>query len=69
MTALLLQGSRDYFDLDDIMYLGIDAISKESVQVAREAMDKLTGDRLGLLANNTSIYYTMTAIDPDFVMV
>ncbi len=32
-------------------------------------MGRLIGDRLGVLVNNSNIYYTMTAIDPDFVMV
>ncbi len=30
MTALLPQGSRDHFDLDDILHAGLDGTSKES---------------------------------------
>ena len=43
MITLLPRESRDRFDLDDNVCLGLDTTSKESVQTGEEVVEKVVG--------------------------
>ena len=69
ITTLHPRRSRDRFDLNDAMCLGLDITSKEAVQIVKEVVDKLASGHLDVLVDNPGICYTMTAIDTDLEMV
>ena len=50
-------------DLDDTMGLCLDVMSKESVHIGEEVVDKLARGHLDVLVDSLRICYTMTAID------
>ena len=68
INTLLVRGSGDRFDLDDIVCLGLDITSKESGQTGEEVVNKLARGHLDVLVDNAGICYTMIAIDTDFEM-
>ena len=69
ITTLHPRGSRDRFDLNDAVCLGLDITSSEAVQIVKEVVDKLASGQQDVLVGNPGICHTTTAIYTDLEMV